>query len=360
MENRCPDGRGCSGNRRRPDCEALVLVPGAPTALFAVAAPSAERGRFGALTTRRTKKPQCRGVGAGYWVPVPRRDPDRPLLMAGAPLKAEAWDFVRDDCDYHHFRDAEVRDCLAGRGTKVLALLGDSIVRDLYEGLVKRLRVDVDVDAIRAVRFGSADEAAALKAQAAATARAADTRVHYKQIWGLDDAYRTGLLSDDEICCGFEPRKRRASRGLDEDEAFGGAVDPGGEVLVVANLGLLHMDNSALNGNFEKVARAALGSLSRWADARRASLRVVLLGAPALLGLRNPGMHTDQLAAFVRVMADVAAESRANLNATVLDLAPLSLGRGDATADGLHFSGTVTQLAVDALLGLFCDPPLTV
>ena len=69
---------------------------------------------------------------------------------------------VRRDgaCAYHHFSGRETRECLAARGVRLVTFLGDSIVRDLYEALDRRLDLDVDVDAIKAVRFGAADVAA--------------------------------------------------------------------------------------------------------------------------------------------------------------------------------------------------------
>ena len=273
------------------------------------------------------------------------------LLTAGKADRVP-WDFSRDGCAYHHFSADEAFACLRRRGARVLAFLGDSIVRDLYEAVAARLEVKIDVGAIKAVRFGGADADAAAAARDAATATSHETRLHYEQIWGIDNLWRLGLIGDDALCCGFAPKKPRKVAGLDVDGLFGGA--PGGEMVVVANWGLLHMPGSALNGRFGNWTRTALARLGAFAKHENATLRVVLLGAPSLLGLRNPGMHPDQLAAFATVMRTVAAEF-ADLDVSVLDVAPFSASRWDATYDGMHFGGTVTQLAVDALLGLFCD-----
>ena len=340
VENRCPGGRPCADTRFRDDCDALALVPLAPLTFAAAAAAAAPPP----ATAR------CRGGGAGHWIRAASAR-DAALLTAGKADRVP-WDFSRDGCSYHHFSADEAFACLRRRGARVLAFLGDSIVRDLYEAVAARLEVNIDVGAIKAVRFGGADAAAAAAARDAATATTHETRLHYEQIWGIDNLWRLGLIGDDALCCGFAPKKPRRVAGLDVDGLFGGA--PGGEVVVVANWGLLHMPGSALNGRFGNWTRTALARLGAFAKDENATLRVVLLGAPSLLGLRNPGMHPDQLAAFATVMRTVAAEF-ADLDVSVLDVAPFSASRWDATYDGMHFGGTVTQLAVDALLGLFCD-----
>ena len=57
--------------------------------------------------------------------------------------------------------------------------------------------------------------------------------------------WRCGLLPRSLACCGFEPAAV-GERGPDAVELFGAALPPGpGEVLVVANFGILHMPASA-------------------------------------------------------------------------------------------------------------------
>ena len=236
-------------------------------------------------------------------------------------------------------------------------------MRDIYDAVDRRLAIDVDVGAIENVRFGGGDAAARAAARAAATAESGELVVHYSQIWGYDSLYKLGLL-DDRVLDGisFEPRKRRKDAGLDESDEvalFGEPPAPGDGVVVVANLGLLHMPNSAINGVYANTTRSALRRLSALADRRSFALTVVLVGAPSLLGLRLPGMHPDQLARFLEVMTDLKAWA-ANLPALdvrILDPAPLTAARRDVTFDGLHFAGTVQQVVVDALFGFFCDRP---
>ena len=71
-------------------------------------------------------------------------------------------------------------------------------------------------------------------------------------------------------------------------------------------------------------------------------------------GLRSPGLHPAQLEAFAPAMRRLATEGL-GVSVRVLDVAPLSAARADATFDGLHYVREVPAAAVDAALGMLCE-----
>ena len=145
-------------------------------------------------------------------------------------------------------------------------------------------------------------------------------------------------------------------RGPDAVELFGAALPPGpGEVLVVANFGILHMPASAGDPNkFEARTKHALRRLDKISRAAGLSVTVLLVAPPTLRGLRSPGLHPAQLEAFAPAMKRLATEGL-GVSVRVLDLAPLSAARADATFDGLHYVREVPAAAVDAALGMLCE-----
>ena len=62
--------------------------------------------------------------------------------------------------------------------------------------------------------------------------------------------------------------------------------------------------------------------------------RTILVAPPALWGLRNPGQTWGHGAAFLPLLESWARE---HANASVLDFAPATLARRDATDDGMHY-----------------------
>ena len=199
--------------------------------------------------------------------------------------------------------------------------------------------------------------------------------------------WRCGLLPRSLACCGFEPaavwesnftrptpstRRRPVTasarwrgphrpaaageRGPDAVELFGAALPPGpGEVLVVANFGILHMPASAGDPNkFEARTKHALRRLDKISRAAGLSVTVLLVAPPTLRGLRSPGLHPAQLEAFAPAMKRLATEGL-GVSVRVLDLAPLSAARADASFDGLHYVREVPAAAVDAALGMLCE-----
>ena len=124
-------------------------------------------------------------------------------------------------------------------------------------------------------------------------------------------------------------------RGPDAVELFGAALPPGpGEVLVVANFGILHMPASAGDPNkFEARTKHALRRLDKISRAAGLSVTVLLVAPPTLRGLRSPGLHPAQLEAFAPAMKRLATEGL-GVSVRVLDVAPLSAARADATFDG--------------------------
>ena len=145
-------------------------------------------------------------------------------------------------------------------------------------------------------------------------------------------------------------------RGPDAVELFGAALPPGpGEVLVVANFGILHMPASAGDPNkFEARTKHALRRLDKISRAAGLSVTVLLVAPPTLRGLRSPGLHPAQLEAFAPAMKRLATEGL-GVSVRVLDLAPLSAARADASFDGLHYVREVPAAAVDAALGILCE-----
>ena len=145
-------------------------------------------------------------------------------------------------------------------------------------------------------------------------------------------------------------------RGPDAVELFGAALPPGpGEVLVVANFGILHMPASAGDPNkFEARTKHALRRLDKISRAAGLSVTVLLVAPPTLRGLRSPGLHPAQLEAFAPAMKRLATEDL-GVSVRVLDVAPLSAARADASFDGLHYGREVPAAAVDAALGMLCE-----
>ena len=167
--------------------------------------------------------------------------------------------------------------------------------------------------------------------------------------------WRCGLLPRSLACCGFEPATA-GERGPDAVELFGAALPPGpGEVLVVANFGILHMPASAGDPNkFEARTKHALRRLDKISRAAGLSVTVLLVAPPTLRGLRSPGLHPAQLEAFAPAMKRLATEGL-GVSVRVLDVAPLSAARADASFDGLHYGREVPAAAVDAALGMLCE-----
>ncbi|CAH0378185.1 unnamed protein product [Pelagomonas calceolata] len=305
-ENRCPGGR-CG--RAQPftldECAKVATVPFAPKTFTVVEAPS-------------PKKPlaPCRDPGPGHW----RRS-------------ADGWAFARGDCAVRRFPGPAAEACLARRRVKVVTFLGDSLVRDAWAAFGRRLNITVNERKVRARRF----------------AGAASTVASAKGLW------RCGLLPRNLACCGFEPAAA-GERGPDAVELFGAALPPGpGEVLVVANFGILHMPASAGDPNkFEARTKHALRRLDKISRAAGLSVTVLLVAPPTLRGLRSPGLHPAQLEAFAPAMRRLATEGL-GVSVRVLDLAPLSAARADASFDGLHYVREVPAAAVDAALGMLCE-----
>lgn len=298
-ENRCPGGR-CS--RAQPftleECVKVAAVPFAPTTFRAVEASLPEK-----------PLPPCSDNGPGYW----RR-------------QADGLVFARGDCAVRRFSGNATEACLARRRVKVVAFLDDSLVCDTWAAFGRRLNVTVDERNVRARRFAGA---------AATIASTIGIRVHFSQIWGLDGLWRCGLLPRDLTCCGFVP-VASGERPPDAAELFGDALPRGpGEVLVFANFGILHMPASAGDpAKFEARTRHALRRLGAMGKAAILDVTVMLVAPPTLRGLRNPGLHPAQLEAFAPVMRRPATEDLGP-SVKVLDLAPLTAARADATADGL-------------------------
>lgn len=320
-ENRCPGGRcGHAQPFTLEACVKVAAVPFAPTMFRAVDSEASLPEKL---------LPPCRDNGSGYW----RRQVDGLV-------------FARGDCTVQRFSGDAAEACLALRRVKVVAFLGDSLVRDVWAAFGRRLNVTVDERNFRAQRF------------AGATATVASTeglRVHFSQIWGLDGLWRCGLLPRNLACCGFEP-VASGERPPDAAELFGDALPLGpGEILVFANFGILHMPASAGDPTkFEARTRHALRRLGAIGKAAGLVVTVVLVTPPTLRGLRNPGLHPAQLEAFAPAMRRLATEDLGP-SVKVLDLAPLTAARADATADGLHYGKEVPAAAVDAALGLVCE-----
>ena len=369
-ENRCPGGR-CG--RAQPftldECAKVATVPFAPKTFTVVEAPS-------------PKKPlaPCRDPGPGHW----RRS-------------ADGWAFARGDCAVRRFPGPAAEACLARRRVKVVTFLGDSLVRDAWAAFSRRLNITVNERKVRARRFAGA---------ASTVASAKGVRVHFSQIWGLDGARPASnsvclvarrppsqasgaaascpaawpVAASSRRLCGNQisraPRRRRdvvpvtasarwrgphrpaaaGERGPDAVELFGAALPPGpGEVLVVANFGILHMPASAGDPNkFEARTKHALRRLDKISRAAGLSVTVLLVAPPTLRGLRSPGLHPAQLEAFAPAMKRLATEGL-GVSVRVLDLAPLSAARADASFDGLHYVREVPAAAVDAALGMLCE-----
>ena len=96
--------------------------------------------------------------------------------------------------------------------------------------------------------------------------------------------------------------------------------------VVVANYGMIHQFHRVCGGQFRQ-------SLDRGVDALGGG-RTILVAPPTLWGLRNPGQTWGLGAAFLPLCESWARE---HANATVLDPAPATLARRDATEDGMHY-----------------------
>ena len=124
---------------------------------------------------------------------------------------------------------------------------------------------------------------------------------------------------------------------------------------MVANFGILHMPASAGDPNkFEARTKHALRRLDKISRAAGLGVTVLLVAPPTLRGLRSPGLHPAQLEAFAPAMKRLATEGL-GVSVRVLDLAPLSAARTDASFDGLHYVREVPAAAVDAALGMLCE-----
>lgn len=285
-ESRCrPWTRSrCSTPRWSDACDALTLVPRAPRRFVATG-----------------------GGGCPFWARAGPRDP---------------WTLHEHDATR---RCASVTPPAARLPGGTIIVVGDSIIRQLYGAFV-RVAAGVHIDDAkmkevlsrrhRGVRtaHGGAAPASVLETGGArvggrppgTTVEFDGTRVRFAQIWGESDWNTRGIQS------------------LMREPA----------AVVVANYRMIHQFNRACNGEFRQSLDrgAALGG------------RTILVAPPALWGLRNPGQTWGDCAAFGPLLASWAREH----NASVLDPAPATLARRDATDDGMHYGHGPDDAALPA------------
>jgi len=134
-----------------------------------------------------------------------------------------------------------------------------------------------------------------------------------------------------------------------------------GKVLVIFNGGMMHHPSKGCDGTWRAHVQAGMDVLTAWTKANPlvAGVELVLLGPPAVLGLRNPGVTWVRGRAFVPLLQRYALESNAlqaelpgggKIHTSVLDQQDVTVARWDVTFDGMHFGGTVTSTLVSMVL----------
>ena len=221
----------------------------------------------------------------------------------------------------------------------VILFIGDSIIRQLYVSFVGRIAGrHLNEPELKEATSTQPGVNGKMKAIPGTVITAGGVRLRFLQTWGERDT------------------REIIPRQLANLEAT-----TSGRVLVIANWGLMHKFRMGCNGEVHDHFSVGTTVLKAWLAANTAvtGMELVLLGPPAVLGLRNPGVTMGRGRAFFPLMQRFANESNAlhaklpgggKLYTSVLDPFYLTHARWDATDDGFHYSGTVGGTLVSMVL----------
>jgi len=225
----------------------------------------------------------------------------------------------------------EARKKLANR---TFLFVGDSIMRTLYGSFVEMAHgVTIDDPRLKERLKREAPEGA----PPGTIVDVANVRARYLQIW-------------------FHHELKRLPNLLQAGETALRSRD----VVVVANFGLLHANHQACDRTFVETLDEGASIFRAWQNRTGARIRLVLVAAPAVWGLRNPGASWTRFAAFVPLLEEWASRAARSAHGDtdgnadghaddgqpvfssidVLDPAPATLARRDETDDGIHYGRT--------------------